>query len=364
MANQIPEILPWHTNVWAALQQNAARTPHALMFAGSPGIGKIHLAFRLAAGLLCEQAGAEPCGRCVNCGLFSGSNHPDFHLIVSETMLAQLNSAMQAYAERFLDDSKVRAKRKMVRSMILIDQIRALIEQSCSNSHISKNKVFVIAPAEAMNTNAANSLLKLLEEPADNNYLLLVSHNAQNLLPTIVSRCQRVRLRSPARPEAADWLRTQGISSAAAEAIFASGAQPLTGIRQLRDKVLMESQQFTSDVVSMIAGNSESNALEIASQGLKLGDNECLLALQRLIYEVISCRFNASYHAQPTQHGETIVALAKQLNLRKVYEIYDHIGRLRWNLKDGALNKQLALEDVILRIEGLAKAQSDVSCST
>ncbi len=364
MANQIPEILPWHAQAWGVLQKNAVRMPHALMFSGSLGIGKMHFAFRLAARLLCERADGEPCGRCMNCSLFTGSNHPDFHLIVSEAMLTHMDSAMQAYAERFLDDSKTRAKRKTVRSIILIDQIRALIEQAYSNSHISRNKVFVIAPAEAMNTNASNSLLKILEEPAENNYLLLVSHNSQNLLPTIVSRCQRVRLRSPTRQEATDWLATQHVPSAAAEAILASGCAPLAGIRQLGDKVLLESRQFISNVVSMMAGKSDSNALEIASEGLKLGDSECLAALQRLIYEIISCRCNASFFAQATQHSETIAALSRQLDPRRVYEIYDHIGTLRWSLKDGALNKQLALEDVILRIEGLAKEQSHIPYPT
>ena len=346
-----PEVLPWHTDLWSALQQTSERLPHAVLLCGQQGTGKMQFAFRLAMGLLCEDSSLEPCGRCMNCGLFAGSNHPDFHLIVSEAMLDYMPENMHSYADRYLDDAKARSKRKTVRSTIVIDQIRSLIEQAYVSSHISKAKVFLIAPTEAMNINSSNSLLKVLEEPADSNYLLLVSNSTQNLLPTIVSRCQKIRMPDPGSPEAEDWLRRQGIAERDVEAILSTGTSPLTGIKQLNDKILSQFDEFLGNVVDLMKGESKINALDIANQGLKLGENECLLMLHRLAYEIIWSSFNPQ--SSKTSSAVSIKDIAQVLDRTKVYKIYDHVGKLRLEIKDGSLNKQLALEDVLLRFESL-----------
>src|SRR5699024_4067201 len=105
--------------------------------------------------------------------------HPDYHSVVPEAG-SQVNK---------------------------INQIRRLVEFSARTAHHGGARVVLIAPAEALNRNAQNALLKTLEEPGDGLVLLLVSHQPSLLLPTIRSRCQHRRLPLPTTEAALNWLK-------------------------------------------------------------------------------------------------------------------------------------------------------------
>src|SRR5690606_26968585 len=143
-------------------QQAANKLPHALMLAGPKGIGKRHLAEALAHLLLClAPVEGTPCGKCRSCQLNHAQPHPDFLMLAPE------------------EGSKA----------IKVDQVRGLIESLGKTAQQGGYKVLVLEPAEAMNINSANALLKSLEEPANNTLLILVSHTPSAVLPTIRSRC-------------------------------------------------------------------------------------------------------------------------------------------------------------------------------
>jgi len=188
--------LPWLRAASRQIGQQIAgpRQPHAILLSGPAGLGKLGLAKELAAALLCLQPGAgnptndidpSACGLCRSCQLFKGGAHPDF---------------------RFVSFIK-KEKSEELRSVIIVDQVRELISSLQLTNGLSPHKVALIYPAEAMNRNAANALLKTLEEPAGEAVLLLVSHDASRLPATIRSRCQAIALRSPAPAEALDWLQ-------------------------------------------------------------------------------------------------------------------------------------------------------------
>ena len=181
-------VLPWQTVQWNRLisQANNNSLPHAFLFSGQQGIGKTQFAENLAAFLLCEDSAssAKPtiaCGRCKQCKLFQAETHPDFKLIQPE------------------DGS----------SSIKVDQIRSLVEFFGHSSQQGGRKVTILAPAESLNINAANALLKTLEEPSLNSVIILISHQAGMLLPTIRSRCQVVDFALPAESESLAWLMGQ-----------------------------------------------------------------------------------------------------------------------------------------------------------
>ena len=152
--------------------------PHALLFYGPAGIGKCLLAKEFARAFLClgPIQDAKPCGHCESCRLlnFETGNfaHPDY-----------------LYFDPMTDEEQEKKKTKI----ISVSQIRSLIRQSAFGPTLSKHKVCIINEADTMNTEAANSLLKLLEEPPDKWFFILVAASVSRLLPTILSRVIQVR---------------------------------------------------------------------------------------------------------------------------------------------------------------------------
>lgn len=189
MADTIsPQPLPWQHAQWqrVAQQIESERLPHALLLAGPQAVGKRTFARALGALLLCRspQYGAA-CGACKSCQLLAAQAHPDWHWLAPE----EAGKAVK------------------------IDQIRDLVERMVQTAQQGGRKVAVVAPAEAMNRNAANALLKTLEEPAGSALLILVSDTPGRLLPTIRSRCQRLEFPIPARAEVQAWLQPQAASA-------------------------------------------------------------------------------------------------------------------------------------------------------
>jgi DNA polymerase III subunit delta' len=202
-------IYSWHSRQWSALSANRAALPHALLISGQKGTGKFEFARTFAQSLLCEAPALswEPCNACPPCGWFREGYHPDFRLL--EPGAAVTEEAMPADSAA---DSA--AKEKRPSSQIGIHQIRALAEFVNLTSHRAGYRIVLIRPAEAMNTYAANALLKTLEEPPPRVLFLLVSDAAGRLMPTIISRSRIVTMGLPGKQEAIAWLRQQGVTEA------------------------------------------------------------------------------------------------------------------------------------------------------
>ncbi len=344
---EIPELLPWHNTAWSTLTKSYDRIAHATLLTGNPGVGKFQFASRLAMALLCDASENPPCGECRGCHLFGATTHPDLHVITSELMLDFIAPSMLAYSHRYLDDESTRSKRKTVRSNILISQVRALIDQANTASHISKNKVFLIAPIDAMTDSASNSLLKVLEEPAQDNYFFLITENVQNLLPTIASRCQIIHLNDPDQSQSRQWLTAQGLGSQDVNSIISSRKNPLLGLRMFRSNILKNADILSVAVISALRPTSTEDMLSLVNHAMESGESESLLTLQRLIVSLVKSNLTGSC-ADPMYESSDFESIAKSLDARKLLILYDHIGKVRQEIRDGSLDRHLAVEDVLL----------------
>ena len=162
-------LLPWQDADWTRFADQFARLPHALLFTGAAGIGKDVFARHVAQALLCEHPRADqrPCGQCEACHWFAQDAHPDFRLLRPD------------HDEPAADGKP--AARKL--EVIKIEAVRHTIDFAYLSSHRGGRRVVLIDPAESMNLNAANALLKVLEEPPADVVFLLVSDALQKLLP-------------------------------------------------------------------------------------------------------------------------------------------------------------------------------------
>jgi DNA polymerase III subunit delta' len=214
--------LPWLAGPLVQLRDHPRS--HALILHGGSGSGQWELGWRASQAWLCERP-PGPCGDCPSCHLTLARSHPDLKVLMPET--AQLALGWSAGGEEGDADAGdgSRSKRKPSRE-IKIDTVRAAIDWAHTSSSRGRGKVLLFYPADAMNMTSANALLKTLEEPARGMRLLLCVEDPEHLLPTVRSRCQRVRLAPPDAATAESWLATQGVAGARA-LLKASGGQPL-----------------------------------------------------------------------------------------------------------------------------------------
>jgi len=135
------------------------------LFIGPGGTGKRTTAIEFAKAVNCEKKGSDVCEECVSCAKINSLNHPDVSIIGAEK------------ESRF----------------IKIDKIRNIIYQASMKPYEARKKIFIITNAEDMNEESQNALLKILEEPRENQIFILTTSRISGILPTVISRCKAVK---------------------------------------------------------------------------------------------------------------------------------------------------------------------------
>ena len=219
-------VYPWQTMIWKDMLARRQNLPHALLFSGREGIGKIDFVRKLAQSLACETPAADgaACAECQSCRWFLTDSHPDYREIRPESM----RNADRDGADTSVESESGATKRKPSQE-IKIEDVRGLQDFIFLTAHQRGGKMIVFYPAEALNVNAANALLKNLEEPPAGTRFMLVTHRPSDLPATIHSRCQKVVLPTPEKDVALRWLKEQGIAEPALS-LAQTGNAPLLAL--------------------------------------------------------------------------------------------------------------------------------------
>jgi len=318
-------VLPWQSSLWSRLQKQHAegRLPHAMLFAGAKGIGKLEFALALGAGLLCHapQAGAA-CGHCKSCELIKGGSHPDLLRLSPE------------------EEGKV----------IRVDPVREMIDRLHSTAQQGGYRILVIYPAEEMNIAAANAILKTLEEPGDATLIMLVVDQLGKVMPTIRSRCQRIDFPPPSTEQASAWLAQEAEVSEAEAAKFLALAQgspllardwKLSGVKDLRAK-------FLTGLADLL--RNRQSPLTLAEQ-LQKEDVALMLSWwSTLLSDVVQVQLaGADGPRTNLDMAKLVAALAKRVESDAIFKLNDEIHRERAALLyHQNPNKQLMLETLFM----------------
>ncbi|MCI0514079.1 DNA polymerase III subunit delta' [candidate division KSB1 bacterium] len=183
------------------------RIPHAYLFTGGEGVGKEALALELAKALLCTANKFDGCDACSHCLRISKFLHPDVIYIFPAPTGIKVEEELQVYES--LVANPYRRVELWANPQISIDRIRELKRKASLKSFEGRGRVVIVADAQQMTTEAANSLLKILEEPPEKMHLILVTSHLNQLLETIISRCQLVRFSALAANEIEQALITR-----------------------------------------------------------------------------------------------------------------------------------------------------------
>jgi DNA polymerase-3 subunit delta' len=229
-----------------------------------------------------------------------------------------------------------------------IAQIRGLVDEFSLTSYEGVGKVAVIEPANAMTNNAANSLLKTLEEPSGSALLILVADRSGRLPATIFSRCQRIDLSLPSEPEGLAWLDQLRPGTDWGDALRLAGNAPLAAITAVEE--LDTHTAMTRDFAAV--GRGQASPLEVAARWAKLEPPFVLDWLARHVQQAI---LKASGGPQTVASLAIDESVLRRMDRRNLFCYLDIINRLRGQPK-GSYNVQLTFESLLIDwAEGLAQ---------
>lgn len=263
-------LAPWQQRMYAQAVEaaDAGRLGHGLLWCGPAQLGKRAVAERLAQRLLCldRAGGGEACGRCRSCQLFSQRHQRDPVETRPDGSLAH-PWGHSGHPDLVFIGHEVndKARPPRLRTEIVIEQVRNLAERMGLTPQFSAVQIAIIDPADAINHNACNALLKTLEEPVAGRYLWLISSQPARLSATIRSRCQRLEFRLPPQDEAVAWLRSQGHADAvAAEALDAARGHPGLADQWLRHNGLTMRREVAGDLAAI--ARAQTAPMEVAQR--------------------------------------------------------------------------------------------------
>ena len=170
------------------------KVPSALLFYGPSGVGKRRAAIELAKAINCEKGGADPCGDCPQCVETEKGLHPDVRVVDREYRAATAKDPKGEYRSALSSGNENKMEQFLEKQTSLrIDTIREIRKSMTHKPIFGKHKAGILDDAHEMTVEAANALLKSLEEPGPRSHWILISSQRENMLPTILSRCQPVR---------------------------------------------------------------------------------------------------------------------------------------------------------------------------
>jgi len=294
----------------------AGRLPHALLIHEAPGAGGEWLAGWAARMVLCTNAAEAPCGRCASCARATQGQHPDLITVHP------------------LEES----------TQIRIEQVRELASELTLTAHQGGYKVGILTPADSMNRFAANALLKTLEEPPPVTLLILVATQPSRLPATILSRCQRVRVRAPERAEAVAWLEATRGPGDWGRVLDVLGTAPLAAAETDPAAVVEVASEVRRGLEEAVAGAGDpvATAERWARSELPLR----LKCVENWLTERIRAGCGGGGVFTEVRAGAHLRGHAESLDLRQLFGLLDAVQELKSSF-DAPINRGLALESLL-----------------
>lgn len=322
-------IYPWQHKQWEYFHRllSSDVLPHAILLSGPEGVGKVSFAKTLCAALVCEQhsAGGMPCGICKYCQLYNAGTYPDFTHIVPEE----------------------------VDATIAVDDIRLLIERLNLTRHFEKHKVALIESANQMNTNAANALLKTLEEPPGDTLIILVSDKPQGLPATVRSRCQSVLINAPSQKEGISWLNGQNENTDWEPLLAIAQGSPLLALQLDETELLEQRKQVLQGFLDL--AEKTANPLEISGRLDNISVPQGIQWLQGLVLDLMRLKSDEDpVTLENPDFYRSLLALAPRLEVPLLLDLWDWLLD-RKKIFDNSLNRRLFVEELLLRSRQLVE---------
>lgn len=315
------ELFPWQQTLWqhVVVRVDKQRLPHAILVTGVAGLGKAQFAAKMAESLLCLNVDNQfhACGFCHSCQIMQAGNHPD-HLTISVEEAGK---------------------------SIKIEQIRALKEKQSLTPSIAKWKTVVIEAADAMTNSAANSLLKLLEEPQNNTILILTTDAVHRLPVTIRSRCQQMHMSAPDYSITMQWLDSAGISTDVEQLQKISSLTqdaPFAIVKALESNEWQAYQQIQQDFDQLLL--QQTNPVQLANQWQQLD----LLKVMHQLLSTIKTRLKNHYSGY-----------AEVSETQQYWQIVDCIvNTIKLISSQNNYNKTLLIEDFMVSVMRISDTNS------
>jgi DNA polymerase-3 subunit delta' len=350
-------------HAWAVdlLRQQVGRgeARQAYLFTGPPGIGRRTLALRFAQALNCETPTAPgvPCATCYHCtqlerdigNLLLGSGakpeggHPDLRVIqpVPGNLRDEEVEAMEVRLDLRPDRASLNLK---------VDQVRRANVSMSMKPYAARHRILLFVRFETATDGASNALLKTLEEAPAHGVLILTAESSEGLLPTIVSRCEIIRLQPVPLKDAQSFLEQRGADTAKARLLsHVSGGCPGAALRLLQDKGALEyRREKLGDLLELLAANRARRFAYAEKLGGDKGSMRNVLTLWLSFWRDVLWRASgASTPIANIDHEKEIETLSKRLNLPETALLVQDLDRALRKL-EANVNARLLAEVLLL----------------
>ncbi|WP_182201634.1 DNA polymerase III subunit delta' [Paraliobacillus salinarum] len=299
------------------------RISHAYLFHGQKGTGKNQIATMLTKSIFClNRIDGEPCHTCRNCIRITSGNHPDVHKIVPEG------------------------------ASIKKDQILHLQKEFSYTGLESNRKVYIIQDADKMTVNAANKLLKFLEEPSQQTTAILLTDNVNGIIQTIRSRCQIIALQPLNENKMQTVLQESGITASNAR-LFSAITNNVEDAKMFdQDEWFAQARNLVVQLIEMLQHKKDEVLLFIQKQWmphfsersqLQLGLDLLILWYKDVMYQLIGKEEYIIFHAYLDKIEESALYWSREDTTQILYAMMEAKKRINQNVHPTLLMEQLTL---------------------
>ena len=329
-------IYPWHKEAWQQYEQylTRERLSHALLVSGPSAIGKLAFCQAFIQRMNCTNPAPQghPCGTCENCHLIKVGTHPDVRFVHTE------------------EEEGNRAEQ------IKVDDIREINRFMALSRQQGQFKVVCINRAHRMNINAANALLKTLEEPPPGSVLFLVTHRPETLPATIRSRCQVWRFGVPDPQVALMWLGQETDEPLGQDLLDVCRGRPLLALKLHASGLGKLRASFYEQLRALMQGEESITAV---SSRLKNEDPERIIDwMQAWCADLIRCCFEKD--PQTIENPDALEALQELVPRSDPHALFDCLDRLAESrrIASASMNQRLLVEDMLVQCRQSMHPQS------